>query len=107
VNANGKVVAITGGSAGVGRAAARAFAREGAAVGVIARGRERLEATRAELLALGSKATFVEADVAHADQVEAAASRIEEELGPIDVWVSNAMTTVFAPVHETTPEEFQ
>ena len=103
----GKVVAITGGSAGVGRAAARAFAKEGAAVGVIARGGERLEATRAELAALGSRATAVQADVAHADEVERAATRIEEELGPIDVWVNNAMTTVFAPVHDTTPDEFR
>jgi NAD(P)-dependent dehydrogenase (short-subunit alcohol dehydrogenase family) len=103
----GKVVVVTGGSAGVGRATARAFAHKGASVAVIARGRERLDATRDELAASGARAAAVEADVADPDQVEAAASRIEEELGPIDVWVSNAMTTVFAPVHDTTQEEFR
>ncbi len=102
-----RVVVVTGGSAGVGRAAARAFAREGASVGIVARGRERLEATRAELVALGARAAAVEADVADADALEAAASHIEDELGPIDVWISNAMATVFAPVRDTTPEEFR
>jgi NAD(P)-dependent dehydrogenase (short-subunit alcohol dehydrogenase family) len=107
VSANGKVVAITGGTAGVGRATARAFAREGASVAVLARGRERLESTRRELESLGDRATAVETDVADPEQVESAAARIEDELGPIDVWVSNAMATVFAPVHDTTPEEFR
>ena len=104
---SGGVVVVTGGTAGVGRATARAFAREGAAVAVVARGHERLEATRAELAELGSRATAVEADVADPEQVEGAAKRIEDELGPIEVWVSNAMTTVFAPVHDTKPDEFR
>ncbi len=102
-----KVVAITGASAGVGRAAARAFAREGAAVGLIARGRERLDVACAELESLGSRAVAVETDVADADAVETAAARIEDALGPIDVWVNNAMATVFAPLHEITPDEFR
>jgi NAD(P)-dependent dehydrogenase (short-subunit alcohol dehydrogenase family) len=98
---------VTGASAGVGRATARAFAREGASVGLVARGRDRLEATRAELEGLGVRATAVPADVADPEQVEAAATRIERELGAIDVWVNNAMATVFAPVTDTTPEEFR
>jgi NAD(P)-dependent dehydrogenase (short-subunit alcohol dehydrogenase family) len=101
------VVAVTGASAGVGRATARAFARDGADVGLIARGRERLESARREVEELGRRGCVVEADVADAAQVEAAAQKIEDELGPIDVWVNNAMTTVFAPVSDTTPEEFR
>jgi short-subunit dehydrogenase len=101
------VVAVTGASAGVGRATARAFARDGADIGLIARGRDRLEATRREIEAAGRRAVVAEADVADPEQVEAAAQRIEEELGPIDVWVNNAMATVFAPVSDTTPEEFR
>jgi NAD(P)-dependent dehydrogenase (short-subunit alcohol dehydrogenase family) len=101
------IVAVTGASAGVGRATARAFARAGAHVGLIARGRERLESARREVEELGHRAAVVEADVADAAQVEAAAQQIEDELGPIDVWVNNAMTTVFAPVTDTTPEEFR
>jgi NAD(P)-dependent dehydrogenase (short-subunit alcohol dehydrogenase family) len=101
-----KVVVITGASAGVGRSTARAFAREGAAVGLIARGEERLEAARAEAEGLGVRAVAVQADVGDAAQVDAAAATFERELGPIDVWVNNAMTSVFAPLSETTPEEF-
>jgi len=101
------VVAVTGASAGVGRATARAFAREGADVGLIARGRERLEAAKHEIEATGRCAVVAEADVADSNQVESAAELIEAELGPIDVWVNNAMATVFAPVSDTTPEEFR
>jgi short-subunit dehydrogenase len=99
----GQVVVVTGASAGVGRAAARAFAREGAAVGLIARGKERLEAAAGEL----ERSHAVSADVADADAVERAAAEIEEVLGPIDVWVNNAMATVFAPIMTTTPDEFR
>jgi short-subunit dehydrogenase len=101
------VVAITGASAGVGRATARAFARKGADVGLIARGRERLDAAKREVEDLGRRATVAETDVADAEQVERAAQRIEDELGPIDVWVNNAMATVFARVSDTTPDEFR
>ena len=101
------VVAITGASAGVGRATARAFARDGADVGLIARGRERLESARREVEELGRRAVVAEADVADAAQVEAAAQQIEDELGPIDIWINNAMATVFAPVSDTTPDEFR
>jgi len=101
------VVAITGASAGVGRATARAFARKGADVGLIARGRDRLESTKGEVEQLGCRAVIAETDVADAEQVERAAQQIEDELGPIDVWVNNAMATVFAPVSDTTPDEFR
>ena len=102
-----KVVAITGASAGVGRATALAFAREGYSVGLLARGRERLDAARREIEALGRTAVAVPVDVADADAVEAAASMVENELGPIDVWVNNAMATVFAPFSDTEPDEFR
>jgi NAD(P)-dependent dehydrogenase (short-subunit alcohol dehydrogenase family) len=101
------VVVVTGASAGVGRATARAFAREGASLGLVARGQERLDAAREEVERLGGRAVAVPADVADAGQVEAAAEEIERQLGPIDVWVNNAMATVFAPLSETTPEEFR
>src|SRR5690606_1367212 len=102
-----KVVVITGASAGVGRATMRAFAAEGARVGLIARGKARLEAARSEAVELGAPAVAVSADVADAEAVEAAAERFENELGPIDVWVNNAMTTVFSRFDAMTPEEFR
>jgi short-subunit dehydrogenase len=101
------VIALTGASAGVGRATARRFAERGARLGLMARGRERLEATAREVEALGGDALVLPLDVADAEAVEDAAERIEEQFGPIDIWVNNAMATVFAPVRETTPEEFR
>jgi short-subunit dehydrogenase len=103
----GKVVVVTGASAGVGRAVVAEFAREGAHIGMIARGRERLEAAKREVEELGGKAIVLPADVADAQQVEAAAERVEKELGPIDIWVNDAMTTIFAPFLEITAEEFK
>jgi short-subunit dehydrogenase len=100
------VVVVTGGSAGVGRAAARAFAKQGYRVAILARGRDRVEAACDELRAAGAEALGLSADVADAAQVERAAARVEDELGPITVWVNNAATTVFAPVAEITPEEY-
>jgi short-subunit dehydrogenase len=102
-----RVVVVTGASAGVGRAAVRAFASEGARVGLIARNTEGLHNAAREADELGGKGFAVAADVADAEQVETAAARIEKELGPIGVWVNNAMTTVFAPVAYTTPAEFK
>jgi NAD(P)-dependent dehydrogenase (short-subunit alcohol dehydrogenase family) len=101
------VVVITGGTAGVGRAVARRFASDGEAVAVIARGRDGLVATAREIEALGGRALALNADVAHAEEMFAAADRIEYELGPIDIWINNAMTTVFGPVDRIRPSEYR
>ena len=102
-----ETVVITGASAGVGRAIARKFAINGARIGLLARGREGLEAARKEVEELGGKALVVIVDVAYADQVEGAAERIEAELGGIDIWINNAMTSVFSPIKQMMPEEFR
>ena len=103
----GKVVAITGASAGIGRATVREVAARGAHVGLIARGEERLHAAAQEVREQGRRACVAPADVADAEAVERAAERIEAELGPIDVWINVAMTAVLAEIMETTPEEFR
>jgi len=100
-------VVITGASAGVGRATARKFARSGAQIALLARGRDGLEATRKEVEALGAKVLVALVDIADAEQIEAAAERIEAELGKIDIWINNAMTSVFSPVKQMTPAEFK
>ncbi|PYJ88372.1 MAG: short-chain dehydrogenase [Verrucomicrobia bacterium] len=107
MNAAIETVVITGASAGVGRATALEFAKKGAPVALLARGRDGLEAARKEVEELGGRALVVIVDVAHADQVEAAATQIEAELGEIDIWINNAMVSVFSPIKEMTPEEFR
>lgn len=107
IHERSRVVVITGASAGVGRATVRRFARDGASIALIARGRDRLEAAAREVEEAGGRALVIPADVADADAVEAAAGRAEEELGPIDVWINNAMTSVFSPAHEVEPEEYR
>ena len=102
---NDEVVVITGASAGVGRAVARAFARRGARVGLIARDADALRAACDDVNALGGKAVMCVADVARPAEVESAAAMIEERLGPIDVWVNNAMVTVVSPVAELEADE--
>jgi short-subunit dehydrogenase len=103
----GEVVVVTGASAGVGRAAARAFAKAGAGfVALLARDRERLDDTAAEVRAAGARALVVEVDMADAAAVERACERVEQEAGPIAVWVNNAMATIFSPVGDISPEEF-
>ncbi|HUQ63382.1 MAG TPA: SDR family oxidoreductase [Acidimicrobiales bacterium] len=102
-----RVVVITGASAGVGRAAARAFASRGDNIALLARGTDGLEAARREIEGSGRRALVVPVDVADCAAVDDAASRIESELGPIDVWVNNAMTSVLAPVAETDPDDFR
>jgi NAD(P)-dependent dehydrogenase (short-subunit alcohol dehydrogenase family) len=106
---NGKqeVVVVTGASAGVGRAVAREFARHGARLGLLARGEAGLDAARRDVERLGGTALVLPCDVADAEAVEAAAARVERELGPIDIWVNNAMQSVFSPFREMTAEEFR
>ena len=102
-----EVVVITGASAGVGRAVAREFAKYRARIGLLARNREALEIARAEVKEAGGEALVVSTDVANAEQVEAAAEAVEKELGAIDIWINNAMVSVFSPVKEMTAEEFK
>jgi NAD(P)-dependent dehydrogenase (short-subunit alcohol dehydrogenase family) len=102
---HGKVVVITGASSGVGRACTRAFARRGAHIALIARGRDGLEAAQREVEELGGRALVFPLDVADADAVEAGAAAAEEQLGPIDVWVNNAMLSVFSPIAELSADE--
>jgi NAD(P)-dependent dehydrogenase (short-subunit alcohol dehydrogenase family) len=102
-----EVVVITGASAGVGRAVAHAFAKEGAQIGLIARGEEGLEECKNEVEALGGKALMLPLDVADHEAVSQAAETVEKRFGPIDIWVNNAMVSVFSPVKEMTPEEFK
>jgi NAD(P)-dependent dehydrogenase (short-subunit alcohol dehydrogenase family) len=102
-----EVVVVTGASAGVGRATVQAFARQGAHIGLLARGHDGLEAARQEVEAVGGKALVLPTDVANDEQVEAAAAAVEAAFGPIDIWVNNAMVSVFSPVKEMTPEEFR
>ena len=98
---------VTGATSGIGRSIARRFARDGAAIGLIARGPDGLEATRREVEEAGGRALVLPADLADWEQVDAAATRVENELGPIDIWVNNAMTTVFAPFKDVEPDEFR
>lgn len=98
---------VTGASAGVGRATARRLAMDGYDVALVARGREGLEGARTDVERRGGRALAIPADVADPSQLEDAAERTESVLGPIDVWVNNAMTTVFAPFREIEPDEFR
>ncbi|HEX7126504.1 MAG TPA: SDR family NAD(P)-dependent oxidoreductase, partial [Thermodesulfobacteriota bacterium] len=102
-----EVVVVTGASAGVGRAVVRRFARDGARIGLLARGPDGLEAARREVEELGGRAHVVPTDVSDAEAVERAAASVEETLGPIDVWVNDAMVSVFAPFREMTADEFR
>lgn len=102
-----KIVVITGAGAGVGRATVDEFARQGYDVALLSRDKDRLEKAAADIRRFGVRALPIPTDVADAAAVEAAASKVEEELGPIDVWVNVAMATVFAPVSKLTAEEFQ
>lgn len=101
------VVVVTGASAGVGRATALAFAKRGYAVALLARGIEGLEGARRDIEGAGGQALIVPTDVASPEQVEAAAAAVEMQLGPIDIWINNAMVSVCSPAMEITPEEFR
>lgn len=98
---------ITGASGGVGRATAHEFAKQGARIALLARGIEGLEGAKKEVEVLGGYAMIVPADVSNADMVEAAANKVEAEFGPIDVWVNNAMNSVFAMFTDIRPDEFR
>jgi short-subunit dehydrogenase len=100
-------VVITGASAGIGRAVALEFARTGCNVALMARGVERLESAARQARQFGVQALVVPVDVADADALDAAAARVETVLGPIDVWVNNAMATIFAAAHATRSDEFR
>jgi short-subunit dehydrogenase len=102
-----ETVVITGASAGLGRAAAQEFGRNGARIGLIARGIDGLEAAKREVESAGGKAMVLPLDVADADAVENAAASVEREFGPIDIWVNNAMASVFSPVKEMQAEEYK
>src|SRR5687768_4096570 len=101
------IVVITGASAGVGRALAREYGARGARVALLARGRDGLDAARREIEALGGEAMVCPVDVADAGQIEHAATQIDETFGPPDIWINNAMVSVFSPVKEMTADEFR
>jgi NAD(P)-dependent dehydrogenase (short-subunit alcohol dehydrogenase family) len=102
-----RVVAVTGASGGIGRATARAFAERGDDVALLARGEKGLDAASEEVRSHGSRALPIAVDMADPEAVAEAVDRIERELGPIDVWVNDAFTSVFAPFMEISPEEYK
>src|SRR4051812_2323916 len=105
--ANSEVVVVTGASSGIGRAIARRFGQDGARIGLIARGRDGLHGASEEIERAGGQALVLPTDVADWDAVNSAARAVEEAFGPIDIWINNAMTTVFAPFKEIDPDEFK
>jgi len=102
-----ETVVVTGASAGLGRAIAREFGRHKANVGLLARGLDGLNAAKAEIESAGGRALVLQADVADGAALELAAAKVEEHFGPIDIWINNAMTSVFSPVKEMTPEDYK
>jgi short-subunit dehydrogenase len=102
-----EVVVITGASAGVGRAIVQAFARRGAHIGLLARGQAGLEGAQRDVESAGGQALVIPTDTADTEQVEAAAAKVEETFGPIDIWINVAMASVFSPVKEMKPEEYK
>ena len=102
-----EVVVVTGAGAGLGRAIVQSFARRGAHIGLVSRGQERLEDAKREIESFGGRALVLPGDVADPATTEEAAARTEDAFGPIDIWVNDAMTTVFSPFHQMTPEDFK
>jgi short-subunit dehydrogenase len=102
-----ETVVVTGASAGLGRAIAREFGKRGASVGLLARGLDGLHGARREIEQAGGRALVLPVDVGDPDAVEQAASSVEDQFGPIDIWINNAMLSVFSPVKEMLPEEYK
>jgi NAD(P)-dependent dehydrogenase (short-subunit alcohol dehydrogenase family) len=102
-----EVVVITGASAGVGRATARAFGKRGAKVGLIARGKDGLDAAKREIEESGGEAIVLPLDVSDENAVEQAAAEVERAFGPIDIWINNAMLSVFSPITQMTPDDYR
>ena len=105
--AKAPIVVVTGGTAGIGRATVREFAKNGYDVAILARGQDGLDATRREVDEMGRRALAIPTDVADWKAVEAAAGQIERELGSIDVWVNNAFAGIFSRFMDVTPEEYE
>jgi NAD(P)-dependent dehydrogenase (short-subunit alcohol dehydrogenase family) len=103
----GRIVVVTGATGGVGRAVARRAGARGDTVALLARGDAGLSAAVKDVDAAGGRALAIPTDTAHAEQVEAAAARVESELGPIDIWINDAFSSVFAPFTEITADEFR
>ncbi len=106
-NEKPEVVVITGASAGLGRAIVRRFAQEGAHIGLVARGRDGLEGAKKDVEELGGKAIIIQGDVADPETTERAAEETEKAFGEIDIWINDAMVSVFSPVKEMKPEEYK
>lgn len=102
-----KVIAITGASAGIGRATAHAFAKSGARIGLIARSEKALEDTKAEVEKAGGQALVLPCDISDAEAVEQAAQKLEDHFGPIDVWINSAMISVFSPFEKVSADEYR
>ncbi len=106
-NISGKTIVVTGASAGLGRAIVREFAKHNVRLGLIARGQEGLDGARKEAENMGSQAMVLKADVSDASQLEAAAQKIEDQYGAIDIWINNAMVSVFGEVKNISAEEYK
>jgi NAD(P)-dependent dehydrogenase (short-subunit alcohol dehydrogenase family) len=102
-----EVVVVTGASAGVGRAVAREFGRRRASIALLARGTDGLEAARREIEECGGRALVLPVDVSRADQVDLAAAEVQRQLGPVDIWVNNAMASVFSPAWDMAAEDYR